>query len=186
MEEFALDEGESVITEVRRHIFVLFLELIPFVVLALLPLIAMPAYSLLQSIGTGAAQAAPVPLGPEFRFFLGIWWLFLWMGAFNVITKYYLTVWIITTHRIVDIEQIGFFRREVSSFLLARVQDVTTNVHGVFETLIGYGDINVQTAGALETFRMRGIARPEAIRDLIMREVAVLHTQDLPNVRTGL
>lgn len=185
MEEFDLDEGETVIAEVRRHLFVLFLELLPFAILALLPVIIIPAYSFLTGLAANTVPAAPQSLGSTFRFFLGIWWLFIWMAAFNSITKYYLTVWVITSHRIVDIEQSGFFRREVSSFLLSRVQDVTTNVHGIFETLLGYGDMTVQTAGGLENFRMHGIRDPQGVRDLIMREVAVLHESNPPQ-RSGL
>lgn len=180
MEEFELEPGEMVITQVRQHGFVLFLRLLPFALLALIPLIVAPFLDLFRAATAGSAALAFAPLAPHVRFFLGLWWLFLWMGAFSVITKYFLTVWVITSHRIVDIEQLTFFSRKVSSFLLVRVQDVTTDVHGVLATLIGFGDINVETAGALEKFCMRGIRQPEHIRDLVMREVAKLHADDPP------
>jgi uncharacterized membrane protein YdbT with pleckstrin-like domain len=181
MEEFELEPGEAVITQVRQHKFVLALRLIPFALLAILPLFIAPFFDFFASAtaveqGTRALQ----PLGAYFRFFLGLWWLFLWMGAFSTITKYFLTVWVITTHRIVDIEQFSFFSRKVSSFLLMRVQDVTTDVHGILATLIGYGDINVETAGSMEKFIMPGVKHPEYVRDLIMGEVAKLHQNDAP------
>ncbi len=83
-------------------------------------------------------------------------------------------MWIITNTRIVDIRQYGFFSRKVSSFLLSRVQDVTTDVEGFIETIFGFGTLNVETAGREELFQMRGIKKPTELRDLIMREVAVL------------
>jgi uncharacterized membrane protein YdbT with pleckstrin-like domain len=182
MEEFELEPGETVTTEVRQHVFVLLLRLVPFALLAFLPLIILPVFSAIVSISQKSSTS--FDLGSTGWFFLGIWWLFLWMGAFAVITRYFLTVWVITSHRIVDISQSAFFSRKVSSFLLVRVQDVTTDVSGVLGTLIGFGDINVETAGSAEKFAMCGIRHPEAVRDLIMREVAVLHADDDP--KTGV
>jgi uncharacterized membrane protein YdbT with pleckstrin-like domain len=177
MEEFGLEPGEVIIAQVRQHGFVLVMRLLPFAILALLPLLVAPVLDLVR---TAEQELAFAPLQPHVRFFLGLWWLFLWMGAFSIITKYFLTVWVITSHRIADIEQLTFFSRKVSSFLLMRVQDVTTDVHGVLATLIGFGDINVETAGGSEKFRMHGIRQPEYVRDLIMSEVAKLHADDEP------
>lgn len=182
MEEFELEPGETVITEVRQHIFVLLLRLVPFVIMALIPLLILPLFSAAVHV-THSANLQTQGLGPIARFALAIWWLFVWMGAFTTITRYFLTVWVITSQRIVDISQFGFFSRKVSSFLLARVQDVTTDVTGIFGTLIGFGEINVETAGRDEKFRLYGIRHPEAVRDLIMREVALLHPA--PGTPTG-
>jgi len=180
MEEFELEPGEHIITLVRQHVFVLFLKLVPFILLAAAPFIVAPLFSMFEGVSSVTGD-----MSSSFRFFIGVWWLFLWMGVFQIITKYFLTSWVITSHRIVDIYQKAFFRRKVSSFLLVRVQDVTTNVHGILATLIGYGDINVETAGSIEKFCMKGVRSPEYLRDLIMREVAVLH-QDNDAVKTGV
>lgn len=182
MEEFELEPGEHVIREVRQHPFVFLLRLVPIGLLALAPFIVVPLFEMLLTQG-GPGDG----VSSHFRFFVGIWWLFLWMYVFHTLTKYFLTVWVITSHRIVDIHQVGLFRRKVSSFLLIRVQDVTTNIHGILQTLIGFGDINVETAGSYEKFCMKGIRAPEYIRDLIMREVALLHQdEDSVAVRAGV
>ena len=181
MEEFELEPSEEIILQVRQHLFVLLLKLLPYIILAIVPFILAPLFSLF----THTASNSPTELSSPFRFFIGLWWLFLWMGGFQTITKFFLTSWVITSHRIVDIYQKAFFRRKVSSFLLVRVQDVTTNVHGVLATLIGFGDINVETAGSVEKFCMKGVRSPEYLRDLIMSEVAVLH-QDNDMVKTGV
>jgi uncharacterized membrane protein YdbT with pleckstrin-like domain len=105
--------------------------------------------------------------------------LCVWTAAFGMSTRYYLTVWVITNLRIVDIKQHGFFNREVSSFLLTRVQDITTDVAGILGTLIGFGRLSVETAGKDEEFEMANIAHPEAVRDVIMAQVAQLHHADI-------
>ena len=169
MEEFELELGETITKVVQQHPFLLALRLIPYIVLAVLPLIALPILELVTKTSLG---------GGIVRFVIGAYWLVLWMSAFTLLTKYFLTMWVITSQRIVDITQNGFFSRDVSSFLLARVQDITTDVEGLFPTMIGYGTLNVETAGRMEKFQMEGIAHPEAIRDLIMREIADLQSHD--------
>lgn len=178
MEEFQLEAGERVTRTVRKHWFVFLGMLFPFIFLALLPLILPPVF-------TWATRAYPdfgVLLGsfsvaqPFIRLGLGVWWFILWIGAFNSFTSYFLNVWVITTHRIVEIHQYGFFNRKVSSFLLIRVQDVTTTVDGFFADILGYGCVRVETAGTESSkFVMDGVADPVGMRDLIMREIALLH-----------
>lgn len=179
MEEFELEPGERVTMAVRKHWLVFVAELLPYALLALAPL--------LIPIALGYAEQASPQLttvvgdnlsadNPWVRLFLGLWWLLMWTGAFNTFTRYFLDQWIITTTRIVDIHQFGFFRRHVSSFLLNHVQDVTTDVNGFFPTLIGFGTLRVETAGdESKHFIMSGIPDPQGLRDLIMREISALH-----------
>jgi uncharacterized membrane protein YdbT with pleckstrin-like domain len=180
MEEFQLEPGERVTRTVRTHWFVLLVSLLPFLALALLPLLVP---GLLDAIGklnpeSAVSFAAFTPEQPWFRLFLGVWWLFLWIGAFNAFTQYYLNHWVITTLRIVRVRQRGFFYREVSSFLLTRVQDVSTTVDGIFAEIFGYGSVRVQTAGAeVDDFVMDGIDDPQDMRDRIMSQIASLYEE---------
>jgi uncharacterized membrane protein YdbT with pleckstrin-like domain len=180
MEEFELELGETITRTVHQHPFLIALRFIPFIVLTIAPLIVIPVITAITShIGTSSTGPIDISFNnPVVRFLLGAYWLFVWMSAFTMITKFFLTLWVITSHRIVDITQFRYFDRRVSSFLLSRVQDITTNVEGFFPTLIGYGTLNVETAGRDEKFCMNGIAHPEEIRDLIMREIAALQNTD--------
>lgn len=178
MEEFELEPGEIVVRSIRKHWFVFFLMLLPYIFLALVPLI-------LPGVFAWATRAFPAYVNlfqglslthPFVRLGLGLWWLLLWIGAFNAFTSYFLNVWIITSQRIVEIRQAGFFNRKVSSFLLVRVQDVTTNIDGFFADILGYGCVQVETAGtASNKFSMDGVRDPVGMRDVIMREIALLH-----------
>ncbi|MBA3789309.1 PH domain-containing protein [Patescibacteria group bacterium] len=178
MEEFELEPGEQITRSVRRHWIVLVGTLVPYLVFAILPLFIPVAIVFIGSANPSIGQALAANLsqaGPWLVMLLAFWWLFLWISVFSIFTRYFLTVWVITTTRIVDIHQYGFFSRQVSSFLLNRVQDVTTNVEGLFPTIFGFGTLNVETAGRDEKFTMTGIENPTELRDLIMREVAALH-----------
>jgi hypothetical protein len=172
MEEFELEPGEQVVRSVRRHWLIFVGRLLPYAILAALPLFVPALLARAGGLLPGLAEGAS---GPLWTFSVGMWWLFLWVGAFNTFVRYYLDQWVVTTVRIVDIRQYAFFRRRVSSFLLARVQDVTTNVDGFLPTLVGFGTLNVETAGRDEVFRMEGVPHPAKLRDLIMRQIAALH-----------
>jgi uncharacterized membrane protein YdbT with pleckstrin-like domain len=165
MEEFELEPGETITLSVRKHWIMIVGQLISYGIAAILPLFFPLVISLLENKNTSISLNISKELsgsGPWIQLFYAFWLL-------------YLTVWIITTTRIVEIHQYGFFSRRVSSFLLNRVQDVTTNVEGFLATVFGYGALDVETAGKDEKFGMYGIRDPEKIRDLIMREVAALH-----------
>lgn len=158
------------VKEVRMHWFFFLSRLLPYFFFALVPFLIPLAITLvpqLSALVPDAGYATPLA-----RLALGTWWLLLWAAAWNTFTKTYLNAWVITNQRIVEIEQSGYFRREVSSLLLDRIQDVTIAINGVTDSLLGIGDINVQSAGAQERFTMANVPSPEYLRDLIMNHVA--------------
>ncbi|MFA6408082.1 MAG: PH domain-containing protein [Candidatus Paceibacterota bacterium] len=171
MKEFELEPGEHVVLEARKHWFLFLCELLPYAILAVIPF-ALPKL---------LALAPPVAQYAVFfdyhtiltRAVLGAWLLVTWTSAWGALTRYFLNAWVLTNKRIVDIKQSGYFHREVSSLFLSRVQDVTTHVEGVLPSLLGIGDIKVQTAGEDTEFIMNGIPRPEQMRDIILRYVSV-------------
>ncbi len=169
MKEFELEPGEHVVLQVRKHWFLFLGELLPYAVLVIVPFVLpkllmlappMAPYAAFLDYDTPVARAA-----------LGLWLLIAWTSAWGTFTRYFLNVWILTSQRIVTIKQYRFFNREVSSLLLPRVQDVTTSVNGVISSLLGIGDIKVQSAGEDIEFIMHGIPRPERMRDLILKYV---------------
>ncbi len=168
MKEFELEAGERVLQEVRKHWFIFALQLLPFAILVLLPLALPNLFGMYEVLKPFSALDFT---GSEARLFLGAWWLLVWIGAFNRFTDYYLDAWILTNMRIVDINQKGFFRRQVSSLLLNRVQDVTVATEGILVSLFDIGDIHVQSAGTTERFKMRGIPHPGSLRDTILKYV---------------
>ena len=180
MKEFELEPGEHVVREARKHWLLFVVELLPFAILAILPF-ALPRLLVL----------AP-PMAPYAAYFdyhtvlgragLGVWLLVVWTGAWGAFTRYFLNAWVLTNQRIATIKQRRFFYREVSSLLLPRVQDVTTNVHGILSSLLNIGNIKVQSAGAEIEFTMRGIPLPEQMRDLILKYVSSEKAQKGPGL----
>ncbi len=184
MEEFDLEEGEKILLSVRKHWFVFFCELLPFALAAWLPLYLPTLFSALMAASPNSAQLLVdfSFANPWVRLAYSAWWFVLWILAFNIFTQYFLNMWIITNRRIVSIHQWGFFSRQVTSFLLSHVQDVTTTIDGFFATLIHFGTVRAETAGeSAPNFYMTGIPDPTGIRDLIMNEIAELHGDRTPS-----
>lgn len=91
-----------------------------------------------------------------------------WLQLFAQFVDYYLDVWVVTTKRIVNIEQNGLFGRTISELELTQVQDVTSEVNGFIPSMFGYGFVYIQTAGEKLHFVFEQVPHPDAIRKTII------------------
>ncbi len=108
--------------------------------------------------------------GNNTALFSGVYSLILliaWMMFFSVWTNYYLDVLVITDRRIIDIKQNGFFRREVSTLSIDKVQDITITINGIIRTVLNFGSIQIQSAGTDEEFIIRDMPDPNKIKLMI-------------------
>jgi len=97
-----------------------------------------------------------------------VYLMFLVLGLLILWIMYYLDIQIITNERVVDIIQGSLLHRTVSELHLSRIEDVTSEVDGVLETLLDYGDVYIQTAGTTEHFKFDRVPNPAAIEKLIL------------------
>ncbi len=159
-----LDVNEHVVLEVRRHWIVFFAQGVLLLFAGLMPVIM---YEFVTRI-----IVLHIPTAMNISLFLSLlyilWILTLWIIFFVEWTRYYLDVWYITEKRIIDIEQKGFFDREVSSIRFDKIQDITVEVRGIIATFLNYGNVEVQTASESGgNFVMKGAAKPEVIRKTV-------------------
>ena len=59
---------------------------------------------------------------------------------------------VITDKNITQVLQGGLFNRKVSQLTMANVEDVTAEQHGIFSTILDYGNLRVETAGEQANF----------------------------------
>ena len=97
-----------------------------------------------------------------------IYYLFIWLFVFIAWIDYYYDLWLITDQRLLDIEQKGFFSRVVSELDIKRIQDITSEVHGILPTLFGFGSIHIQTAGEKNRFVLESVSHPVTVRRKIV------------------
>ncbi|PIS04639.1 MAG: hypothetical protein COT81_05445 [Candidatus Buchananbacteria bacterium CG10_big_fil_rev_8_21_14_0_10_42_9] len=147
--------GEKIILLLRRHWFIILTKLILFALLALLPLLfftfARDFYIKLFSLEL---------VYPVFVLFASVYYLYIWLFMLHAFVDYYLDVWIVTNKRILNIEQKGLFARVTSEQKLHRVQDVTSELRGLFATILDYGSVYIQTAGEMQRFHFQQVPHP--------------------------
>ncbi len=156
------EKDEKILVVLRRHWFniltqfisVLFLIIIFFASLFFLP---------------SVFQILKDPVFHNFFYFLeSLLAMFICILLFLIWVDYYLDTWIITNKKVVNIEQKGLFSRVISELALDKIQDITTEVTGVFPTFLNYGDVFIQTAAEKERFIFRKIPGPQKIKDMLM------------------
>lgn len=174
---FALTENEVIIRTIRKHWFYPLLHSLNAAFLFLIPT-SLVLFLLGKKI-TYQEITITLTFGkPSFLVFgIALWGLILWLRYFSFWTDHHLDGWILTNKRVIDVEQRGFFRREVASFRLERLQDVTTEVKGIIATFLDFGDVHVQTAGADKEFILRMAPKPKEIKAVIMEQYSNLLEQ---------
>lgn len=157
MNSFELGPNEQMIAVFRKHPIFMWVSGIKYVVLALLPIVLLPYVG---DFGSGSYTAA------LYIAFI----IILWISFFIEWTDFILDTWILTNHRLIDVEQLALFSRRVSTLSLDRIQDITIEQSGFINTMFGIGTVFIQTAGETEEFKIRGIKSPAHVKDIIMQE----------------
>lgn len=165
-DKIQLESDEKILVKARRHWFILFSQLLGFFIAACAPfLIFLIADRTL--IETSLTFLLSDYL-PQIGYLYAVWLLFLWIGAFGVLTNHYLDILAVTNRRVILINQKGLWRRSTGSFRLERLQDVHVEVHGIIATLLNFGSLDAETAGTdKEEFNAHGLPRPRELRSII-------------------
>jgi membrane protein YdbS with pleckstrin-like domain len=163
-----LYSGEKRIAVYRKHVIYVVTRAIGFFILGALPSLALKLLTHFSLIHIFSGYIPYLELANT------IWILFAWVGFFISWTNYMLDSWVLTSERLVDIDQQSLFTRSVATLRLEDIQDVTVESRGIFDELFGMGLVKVQTAGASEEFKIPDVARPNLVRDKILEAVHAL------------
>jgi len=97
-----------------------------------------------------------------------LYFLFCGLFFFVAFFDFYFDIHILTSRRLVDIDQNRLFSRNISELWLEDVQDVRVNQNGIMETIFNFGDLEVQTAGTKPNFILQKIPFPQEVSSLII------------------
>ncbi len=154
-----LSPDEKVILKVRRHKLALVFETLFLALFIVLP-----------PVLYWISDTVVVIKGNDLFLFFSIYsvvLLFAWVIFFIIWTNYYLDVLVVTDKRIVDIEQKGFFSRELSTVRLENIQDITVNISGALATFLDFGTLRIQTAAEAREFIIRDVPQPNKVKSII-------------------
>lgn len=157
-----ITEKEKIIKIIHRHWFDIFQQ---FLIIVAVILVLISGFFIFPGIFAGSNN-------PNFYallvFLESVFVLLIWVYAFLIWIDYYFDVWIITSEKIINVEQKGLFLRAVSELKYDKIQDVTVDVRGFFPTILNYGDVQIQTAGEQGKFFFRHVPDPYRIKNIIM------------------
>jgi hypothetical protein len=157
-------DGEKVIAVIRKNAIIYIKILLAFVVVVILPLALLlffwfKSYPLSEfHVGGIIVELIACMLFLYSLLFLCIKWI---NEEFDV--------FIITSDRLIDVTQITFFTRSVTSTPLEHIQDTTGIISGFLPTIFQYGDVTAQTAGSqAEDIFIDHIHDPEGVARMIL------------------
>ena len=162
-----LEKDEYIVFEVRKHWFNLVAPGLLILAGTLFPVVV---YAIISSLPFQIESEHS--LAVLFLFLYVNWIIVLWVIAFIIWTDYYLDVWIITNKNLIDVEQKGVFHREISTTRLSRIQDVNSEIKGLFQTFLNFGDLTIQNAGTNHQFKITGINNPVMVRENIEKAIS--------------
>lgn len=81
--------------------------------------------------------------GPIGLIFLLIAILFVARRIYNFTQS----VFIVTNHRVINVEQNGYLHRKITETELHQIQDITSQMDGITRVLLKYGNLVIRTAG---------------------------------------
>lgn len=168
-EKLQLEPDEKILKIVRKHWLVLVSELVGIFITAILPLVLLVIFqSGLNAFNIVSPEVANT--GSITTFAIACWFLFSVLTGFMIWTHYYLDLWVITDRRIISVDQIHFFNRNVAIFRLERLQDIEFSIKGLIQTFFNFGTLSAQTAGHNEAnFKSTNMPHPDELQNLIQK-----------------
>ncbi len=155
-----VDSDEVLLGTIHKHsfgLFIVYAQAIAGVILAL----GLAFFLLPKVLPSGAAYSAAVGFSAITVFFA-----FMIIVVATVI--YHQSSIVITDKNITQILQSGLFGRKVSQLTMANVEDVSAKQHGIFATMLDFGELQVETAGEQENFVFNYCPRPGYYAKIIL------------------
>jgi hypothetical protein len=170
-EKIQLEPGEEVLKTVRKHWFIIVTELFSVVMMLLFPFFILFLIAIFPHYLT-SLEISLTHYTTIIAFAIAGWSVISLMVGFTIWTHYYLDLWIITDRRIILVDQIRFFNRNVSIFRLERLQDIEFIVKGIIPTLLNFGTLRARTASESENnFKTDGLPDPRGLQAIIQKAV---------------
>lgn len=149
MERFTLRPNEKILHHARRHMVMVAVPLA-----FLFALLLLDAFFMAQLFRFGWIGAGVFVLVGAFCLVAALRAWLLWIS----------NVFLVTTHRVIDVDRHGFFEWTVSEADLDRIQDVSVHKHGVLDYVFRTGAIEIQTAGSSAVLEIGHVPQPFALR----------------------
>ncbi|MEN9557987.1 MAG: hypothetical protein RL141_356 [Candidatus Parcubacteria bacterium] len=151
-EVIQLKEGEEVKALTRRHIITLFPQF-----LAALVLIVAPFFFLFPLFTSGPAGIMVFGVLVLVGVLVAIRGFVMWDGD----------LFIITNHRIIDVDQQGLFARTINEITYLNMQDPSWSKKSPIDFILGIGRVSARSSSGSLTIEARFVPRPRDLHQMI-------------------
>ncbi|MBW7955218.1 PH domain-containing protein [Patescibacteria group bacterium] len=91
------------------------------------------------------------------------WYLIVASYTLEVFLSWFYNVYIITDERIIDVDFHSILFKNVSYAKLDNIEDITATTAGFLGSVFDFGDIKIQTAGAVTQFEFASVPHPSRV-----------------------
>ncbi len=111
-------------------------------------------------------------------------WLLFWLARLWLLKfRYDRDLWVITNHRVVDLVASSPVSFHMSTAALPEIEDISTSIDGVLQSLFNFGNLECQTAGEVRHFTFRGVPDPRRIAAVLEHEMLLAKGKLPPSLR---
>jgi len=149
------EKKEKIVLLLRRHP----ITNVPWVLLVILLVFAPFFIKALVSLDF-------IPGNYQFILFL-CWYLFTFAFAFEKFLTWFFNVSILTDERVIDIDFPTLLYRDITEAKIDKIQDVNIKTGGYIRSLFNFGDVLIQTAGAVPEICFEAVPDPQRVSQVI-------------------
>jgi hypothetical protein len=149
------EKEEKIVLFLRRHFFTNMGWIVIAFCLALVPIFAFSFFSFKS-----------IPLSYRFLGIVG-WYMIVFAYAFERFLSWFFNINIVTDQRIIDINFPSILYKDISECRLENIEDVSSKIGGFARSFLNYGDVLIQTAGALPEINFESIPFPDKAAEII-------------------
>lgn len=166
---FKLEQNEHIVLISRRHWFKPVLETMGLLFSLLIPLFFSSLIFAIPDVSKELGNTSILSI-----IMLLSWFFVVWNIAFIIWTNHFLDVLVVTNLHVIDIEQIGLWHREISTIQLQKIQDISSKTEGLIASILHYGNLEIQSAGSLTNFIVKGVQKPDLLRQKMNEQITNL------------
>lgn len=158
-----VNSNEVVYMVTRRHIVLILLKSMTYFAVFLV-LYVMRTF--MQSV---IDDSLTIALFDTIMYGVGLTLILAFMVSFH---NYFLSVQVVTNERIIDVDQVGLFRREVNEITINNIQNVNYKQNGALALMFDFGDVVVESSGEDPSHKVGGfifdkVPNPKGVMDRI-------------------
>lgn len=106
-----------------------------------------------------------------------IWYLVTSAFILEQFLNWFFHVNIVTDERVIDVDFVSLIYRQMTDANIDHIEDVTVEVGGGIRTLLGYGNVIIQTAAEVPLITFEAVPKPDLVAK-VLRELRVQEEEE--------